>query len=222
MQPFALPTMFSGLSPADLSPLLGQLRRRHFAAGESVIAAGATPVEMFVLQRGTAILSVADSHGLEQRIGLIGPGETAGEASLFTRQPSPFAVRALTDIDVLVLGEVELHRAAAAHPGLYRNVSAILSHRLAQASRHSASQPHGRLTVLEEQGAPPLLAYALACSVAWHTRRPTILLALIEGDVPAPLAALATASPSPLRSFAAPSGRAPNDGGAHLMLLSAA
>jgi NTE family protein len=31
--------------------------------------------------------------------------------------------------------------------------------------------------VLVDHGAPPLLSYALACSLAWHARRPTLLLA---------------------------------------------
>src|SRR6266542_3010664 len=183
MQPRALPNIFHGLSPADLSPLLDRLQRRRFPAGETVIAEGSTQSEMFVLQRGTASVSVADRQGREQGIGLIGPGETAGETALFAGQRCPTTVRALTDLDVLVLGEAELERAAAAHPGLYRNVGAILSHRLARAGRHSVEGPLGRVTVLHEQDAPPLLAYALACSVAWHTRRPTILLALTDGNV---------------------------------------
>src|SRR5947209_13723986 len=37
------------------------------------------------------------------------------------------------------------------------------------------SIPHR--TALIDHGAEPLLGYALACSVAWHTRRPTLLVA---------------------------------------------
>jgi NTE family protein len=50
----------------------------------------------------------------------------------------------------------------------------------------------GNLSVLHDAGAPPLLGYALAASVAWHTRAPVLLLVLGDALPPA-LAALAGA-----------------------------
>jgi hypothetical protein len=44
--------------------------------------------------------------------------------------------------------------------------------------------------VLRHGGAPPELGYALACSVSWHTRAPTLLLYLGE-QLPDSLAAIA-------------------------------
>jgi NTE family protein len=213
MKPYALPTLFKDLPPAALSRLLAAARRRRFTAGETVVGEGTTPAAVYVIEHGTASVWAADWQGREQRMGLIGPGETVGETSLFTGQPSPITVRALTDLEALVVGDAELHRAAAAHPEVYRKVGAIVSRRLEQVSRQTAERPRGGLTVLSERGAPPLLAYALACSVAWHTRRPTILVALTEGTVSTPLAGLATAVPA-ARTVGGSSG-------AHLMVLGA-
>ncbi|HEU5314692.1 MAG TPA: patatin-like phospholipase family protein [Chloroflexota bacterium] len=209
MQPHDVPALFQGLPAAALAALLAGVRRRRFSPGETVVAEGAGSEELFVVRRGTASLSVGGGRDL----GLIGPGETAGETALFAGQPSPATVRALTELEVLVLGGAELRTAVATHPTLYRNVAAILSQRLASAARRPASAGVGQVTILEDGGAPPLLAYALACSVAWHTRRPTVLLVLTHGEVPAPLAALATAAPpAPVALGGA--------GGAHLLLVS--
>ena len=38
----------------------------------------------------------------------------------------------------------------------------------------------GRVALLRDEGAPPELPWALACSISWHSRRPTLLLVVDE------------------------------------------
>lgn len=95
-----------------------------------------------------------------------------------SRQPVSATVRATSDLEVLVLSEVDFYRSAATFPRIYQNIGAILSQRLVLANRASLQDTGPRMTILQDHGAPPLLGYALACSVAWHTRAPTLLLVL--------------------------------------------
>ena len=68
---------------------------------------------------------------------------------------------------------------ATRFPQLLHNIGAILSDRLT-APTSTLSTEHGHVTVLHDHGGPPLLAYGLACSVAWHTRASTVLV--VVGD----------------------------------------
>jgi NTE family protein len=68
------------------------------------------------------------------------------------------------------------------------------------------------LTVLLDRGAPPLLGYALACSVAWHCRSPTLLVVL-DADPPADVAALAEATAGSAVDGAGPAADGPAAGG---------
>src|SRR5205814_4438529 len=79
----------------------------------------------------------------------------------------------------------------------HRNLSSILAHRLTETTRRVLDQHRGRVAVLLDEGAPPLLGYALACSVAWHTRKPTLLLIATDGAPPHELGTLARSVPSP-------------------------
>jgi NTE family protein len=116
-------------------------------------------------------------------VGHVGPGATVGELSLFTGQPAVGTVRAVDDLELLVLSEADFERLSGSFPQVYRNLGAILSERLALTDRLTLREEPGRLVVLDDAGAPPLLAYALACSVAWHSRESTLLV-LVDDDPP--------------------------------------
>ena len=122
-------------------------------------------------------------------------------------------VRAGADFEAIVLSETDFASLAESFPQIYRNLGTILAERLARTDRLAVGEREGHLTLLEDAGAPPLLGYALACSVAWHTRERTLLLVLAE-DPHQDLVDLATASGErPWRSS-----RAPNEVGADLMI----
>ena len=149
-----------------------------------MIAQGDTADELYVVEEGAADVFVADSGGREHRVGSVHAGGTLGEMSLFTGQPAAGTVRAVTDLDVLVVDAPEFERIAAEFPIVYRNLGAILSERLARTNRLAMRERPGRIVVLRDWGAPPLLVYALAASVAWHTRGSTILV-VVAGDTQA-------------------------------------
>jgi NTE family protein len=187
-----MPTFFfDGIPPEDLEGLLQRLERRHYPAGSIVIAEGEMSREIYVTESGSAEVTVSDRAGAEHVVGQAGPGTTLGEMSLFTGQPAVATVRAVDDLEVLVLSEAAFERLCAAYPQVYRNLGAILSERLALTDRLAIREEPGRLVLLEDGDTEPLLAYALACSVAWHTRASTLLL-VVDASPHSTLRALAT------------------------------
>lgn len=182
-------SFFDGIPPDELRPLLDGLPRRRYPAGATVIAEGESLREICVTQSGSAEVCVSDRRGVEHVVGHARPGTTLGEMSLFTGQPAVGTVRAVEDLEVIVVSDTDFERIGAAFPQIYRNLGSILSERLARTDRLVVRDEPGRLIVLEDHGAPPLLAYALACSVAWHTRASTLLL-LVGADRAAPVETL--------------------------------
>jgi len=169
---------------------LEALPRRRFPAGSTVIAQGDAADELYVVEVGVADVFVADSGGGEHRVGSVHAGGTLGEMALFTGQPATGTVRAASDLDVLVVHASEFERIAAEFPVVYRNLGAILSERLARTNRLAAREGPGRIVFLRDWGGPPLIGWAVAASVAWHTRSRTLLVVPAGGAQAEALASL--------------------------------
>jgi len=184
-------SFFDGLSEDQLAEVLDQLEERRFPAGAMVLSEGDAPRELYIVRSGFADVYLRDRDNSERHIGRVGPGASLGEVSLFTGQPVSATVRAVDDLDVLAISEREFHRIADRFPRVYRNLGTILSERLVRSDRRSLQNRPTRVTTLVDEGAPPLVGYALACSLAWHLRAPVALLVIAEGEPPAELARLA-------------------------------
>jgi NTE family protein len=104
--------------------------------------------------------------------------------SMLTGAPASATVRAVGDLTVLVMHEADFYQAAKRLPGLYHNLGVLLALRVASADRRAIGGRGATLSVLQTYAAPPELSEALAASVAWHTRRPTLLLVLDEHAAP--------------------------------------
>lgn len=183
--------LFEGIPAAELAAATEGYRRLHFPAGSVLIEEGSTLDAMFLIVIGVADIILTDARGEARHLRRVGPGETVGEISLVTGQPATATVRAATDIEAQAVTEEEFAALAAAFPRVYQNLTSILSERLVRANRRSLGGGPGRASILLDWGASPLLAYALACSVAWHARQPTLLLVLDERPLPEPLATIA-------------------------------
>ncbi|HUQ23628.1 MAG TPA: patatin-like phospholipase family protein [Gaiellaceae bacterium] len=189
-RPSAGRSVFDGVPAEQIGAALDQLSRRRFAAGSTVIAQGDTTNELYVVEEGVADVFVVDSGSVEHHVGSVRAGGTLGEMSLFTGQPAAGTVRAATDLGLLVVHASEFERIASAFPVIYRNLGAILSERLARTNRLAAREGLGQVVFLRDWGAPQLLVYALAASIAWHTRASTLLLVVAEDPEAAALASL--------------------------------
>lgn len=189
MTAVAAPSFFQSLTPDEVDRLCASLPHRQFAAGAQVLAEGEFATEMYVIRDGACGVFVKDSLGVDVQIGQVGPGATMGEMALFEGQAesinaAPATLRALSEVDVVTLDPPGFYALAAMFPQLLHNIGAILSHRLTRSYQHAVRAEHGRVSVLYADGGPPLLAYALACSIAWHCRASTVLV--VVGNSPPP------------------------------------
>ena len=173
-------SFFDGIPPEDLQRILDGLERRSYPPGSVIIAEGEISPEIYISRSGLAEVYVSDRRGVEHSVGQIRPGATLGEMSLFTGQPATGTVKATEELEVHVMTEADFEQVASDYPLIFRNLGAILSDRLARTNRLTLREEPGHLTVLEDDGAPPLLGYAIASSVAWHTRCSTLLI--LSGD----------------------------------------
>jgi NTE family protein len=190
--------LFEGLLPEHLEQIWRRLEPRRFPRGAVLLMEGDTAQGLYIIQSGSADIYVADREGREQYICPVGPGATLGEMSLFTGEPVSATVRAATELDVLILWPDDFHELAAMYPQIYRHLGALLAHRLRDSVRRSVGRRSHTVTLLEDQGAPPLLGYALAASVAWHARASVLLLVISDGSHPELEGLAAAMQPRPL------------------------
>jgi NTE family protein len=188
--------LFEGVDSADLEAALNGLERRSVAKGVVLAAEGDYLAEMYVLRSGSAEVAVGGPDGRIRALGRIGPGETVGEMSLLTREPASATVRVEDDVELLVLKDDDLETLMERLPVVPRNIIRILSARLTRMTRLAAREQPGSVVAVDSRGAPPLVGYALAASIAWHTRTPTLHV-LVSDDPPPALASLATISLEP-------------------------
>jgi NTE family protein len=178
------PSLFDGLSEEEQAAAVCRLPVRRFQAGSTLVAQGDTLSGIYVIRSGSVDILLPDRDGAERYINWAGPGATVGEMAFFTGQPASASVRARSDVEVLVLNEEEFLSISTAFPRIYLNIGAILSRRLMRSNRLALHPPAGRLVLLRNDAAPPLLGYALACSIAWHTRRSVLMLVLSHRPSP--------------------------------------
>jgi NTE family protein len=184
-----------GLSLAERERLQERLEHRRFPEGSVILGEGDAPREMYIIISGLADVFIVGLTNVEHRISTLGPGDSMGEMSVLTGQPVSATVRAATVVDVLVLPETAFDATFAEFPQLYRNLGSILSARLARTSRRVVQRQRGRANLLVNHGAPPLMGYALASSVAWHTRAPTLHVVWSSEEFDPELRAIAESRP---------------------------
>lgn len=205
------PSIFDGIPPARLTRELRRLERRTIPRGKRLITEGQAPArEVYIIQSGRADVYTTDRLGRQHLLNRLAAGATLGEMSLLTGEPATATVEAEQDLDLLVLSEADFRRIATRFPRIYQNLGSILAHRLARTNRQAARREPGRITLLTAHDSPPLLGYALACSLAWHTRGPVLHL-LIADAASADLVALG-------ERRGVPSGSAEPSPGAYLLV----
>ena len=169
--------VFAGLPPEVINPLLAAAPKRDFAPGEPLITEGTHPPALSLILDGHADVFLASRGAHEQHINRVGPGSILGEMSLLTGEPASATVRAAGPLRALTLSHDQVHTLARRYPRLYQNLGANLALRITRADRRAVGRTSGTLTRLDSSaGCPPQLASALAASIAWHTRQPTLLV----------------------------------------------
>ena len=116
--------LFAGCSPADLRVLAERCELRDLAAGTTLIRAGETGDDFFVLLSGT----VERGHGHGART--LEPGGYFGELAVLDPAPRSLDVIALTACTVAVLSRENFLLVLDAVPGVVPQLLASLARRL--------------------------------------------------------------------------------------------
>src|SRR5262245_1153055 len=172
------PSFFAGVSADAVETALAGLVRRRFESGTEILAAGDYRGEMYVLRGGTAEVVLTNRSGAEHVVGRVHVGETIGEMSLLTGEPASATVRAAEDVEVIVLRAAQLEALIERVPQLQRNIIATLSARLARATQLALEEELGQVVLVEGGDGTNARGWALAASLAWHSRCPTLHLVL--------------------------------------------
>jgi CRP-like cAMP-binding protein len=188
-------SFFEGVPLDAAEAALATLDRRRFPAGTVIVAEGDYLEEMYVLREGTADVVLVDRKGAEHFVNTVHAGEAIGEMSLLTGTPASASVRAAEDVELTVVQGHQLEALLDALPQLQPNLLATLSARLARVTRLALNEQPGKLVIVEGADGEELLGYALAASIAWHTRGRTLHIVL--GHPSPELESLATVAPEP-------------------------
>jgi CRP-like cAMP-binding protein len=108
--------LFKDIDLPELTVLGESLRERVLRRGQILIREGEIGEEMFVVVRGSLVISKLVKDRVEQVLARAGPGEFFGEMSLFDRSPRSATVQADSDAAVLVLDRDALRRLTEVSP----------------------------------------------------------------------------------------------------------
>jgi CRP/FNR family transcriptional regulator len=103
--------LFKGVSDRDLRRLAKVMSERTFRAGESIMAEGQSGIGFFVIEDGSATVSLRG-----ETLRTLGPGDYVGEIALIDEGPRSATVVADTDIRCRGMAAWEFRSFVQEHP----------------------------------------------------------------------------------------------------------
>ena len=126
--------------PATVAPLLAEMERVSFAAGEMVIRAGDGATDVWLLLSGLLEVSLPLAGGdarLRTRLATLAPGALVGEMALLSGQPRSADVMARTAVDCLRFEVATMERLRREQPELAYHLLAGISLQVQQNLRQA-------------------------------------------------------------------------------------
>jgi CRP-like cAMP-binding protein len=120
--------MFRGTPRGRIATLARHAQARHAPAGSAIVRRGERVPGLMVVREGLAKLVLKGES--ERVLGLVGGGETFGEAALFLGEPLPIDAVAVTDTSLLVVPPGLLLALFDREPRFARQLLATLCQRL--------------------------------------------------------------------------------------------
>jgi len=110
--------VFQSCSPEEARMLEQTLTRRTFQTDETLIKAGESSDEMFVLLEGNVEVRIKGKLGLSQRVDVLTSGMTAGEMAFLDGSPRSADVVAMDRVECLVMTRAWFESLSETHPEL--------------------------------------------------------------------------------------------------------
>jgi CRP-like cAMP-binding protein len=108
--------LFKDIAGPELTILGESMEERALRRGHVICREGDPGEEMFVVRRGSLVISKLVTGRVEQVLARIGPGDFFGEMSLFDRSPRSATVQADSDAMLLALDREGLRRMTELSP----------------------------------------------------------------------------------------------------------
>ncbi|MFO1051795.1 MAG: mechanosensitive ion channel family protein [Planctomycetota bacterium] len=121
--------VFFPLAPEELQALSRDAVLQDYGRGERVVHQGDPGDSLFLIQDGTAVVSVRDEHGAEREVARLSRGEFFGEMAVLTGEPRTASVTAVEDMHVLVVHKSTLQEMFERRPALAQEMAEIMEAR---------------------------------------------------------------------------------------------
>jgi CRP-like cAMP-binding protein len=108
--------LFKDIAEPELAALGASLRERPLKRGQVLFREGEVGEEMFIVMRGSIVISKPVTGRVEQVLARIGPGDFFGEMSLFDRSPRSATIQADSDATLLALDREAMRRLTELSP----------------------------------------------------------------------------------------------------------
>jgi len=108
--------LFKDVDDAHLAALWPRFRERRLRPRELLFRAGDPGEELFLIRKGTIVVSTPVKGRVEQVLARLGPGDFFGEMSLFDAEPRSATVQAEADAALLGLDRANLLQFIEANP----------------------------------------------------------------------------------------------------------
>jgi CRP/FNR family cyclic AMP-dependent transcriptional regulator len=120
--------------PKGLTSRLVEGSVRGEARADSVLFSAGEPGDgLYVVETGLLKVVMESPGGEERIVGLLGPGEIAGELAMIDGLPRSASVVVLQDCSYRFVSQANFQKFTAAHPEFYRELATVLSMRLREA-----------------------------------------------------------------------------------------
>ena len=129
--------ILSSLTPSQRGQLAAMSRLLVYGQGETITREGDAGASMFVLQSGTAAVTLADADG---EVARLHGGAFFGEMSLLSGDRRSATVTAVTDCELLEIGVDAFRRVVMTDAASVERVAAAVVNRRAQLEHHRATR----------------------------------------------------------------------------------
>lgn len=135
--------LFQEGSDAEIAEVVAACRPLRLSDGERLIEAGSENHTLYLLVRGRMQACLTGDHNENGMP--IAEGETIGEMSILDGQPTSANVHAVGACELLALNEADFWRVLAPLPGVMRNLTRLVTHRLRMNSERMVRSIEERL-----------------------------------------------------------------------------
>jgi Cyclic nucleotide-binding domain len=133
--------LFATIPAPHRATVLTRFRRKHFAAGATVIRVGETDHPLVVVGRGELAVRIEREDGRLVTVHDVVAGDHAGEGTLLSRTPAEAHVIAVTPCELLLLTPHDFYEIAGAFPAMWTRLKDVAERRARERDALNRASP---------------------------------------------------------------------------------